>query len=177
MRLPRIAVARKPAFAFGVFFAAGLVFGLALLLLPRAAVPISWFNLVLHMGLGVTTTVLVATIALVCVAVTLLPTRYRDSLLLGAAGRLAAKFVGSSSMRAVAFLVGIDCVIAYTRDWHAFVGVLSATIWFAALRRLTIENATGIPHPTIAAVCAGWLIGTSFQPTIAHFLSIATHLV
>ena len=177
MRLPRLAVARKPVIAFGAFCAAGLMFGLALLLVPRSAVPIGWFNLVLHVGLGVTTTVAVSAIALVCVAVTLLPTRYRDSLLLGAAGRLAAKFVASSSLRAVAFLAGLNCVIAWSRDWHAFAGVLSATIWFAALRRLTIENATGVPHPTVAALCTGWLIGTSFQPTIAHFLSFATRLV
>ncbi|SIO61582.1 hypothetical protein [Paraburkholderia phenazinium] len=177
MFLPRFVVTHKSELLLGILFLAGVALGLAVLLVPHSTVVTILLTRALKLILGITTIVNYAVVALLCVASTLLPTRYRNSVLLSAGARVAAKRVARLSMRAVAALLGLNCVIAYSHDWHALAAVLSATVWFLALRRLTIENTTGIPHPRVAAACAGWLIGVSFQPTIGHFVALAMHVV
>jgi hypothetical protein len=177
MTPPRFVVRRKTELLLGAWFLTGVAFGLVVLRLPSSSVAATWLARALKFGLGTTTVVNGAVVTLLCIAVTILPTRYRNSVLLGAGARVAAKFVAPPCLRAASLLLGLSCIIAYTHDWHAFASVLSAAIWFIALRRLTIENATGAPNLSIASACAGWLIGVAFQPSIGHFVGFATHLV
>lgn len=177
MTPPRLVIRHKSKLLLGASFLTGVVFGLVVFLLPSSSLVATWITRGLKFALGTTTVVGGAVVALLCVAVTILPTRYRNNVLLSAGARVAAKLVARSCLRAAALLLGLSCIIAYSHDWHAFASIFSATIWFIALRRLTIENATGAPNLPIASACAGWLIGVAFQPSIGHFVGLATHLV
>lgn len=168
---------RKTELNLGAFFLVGLVFGLAVLRLPSIAIESSWLMVVLGFALKINALCALATIVLLSSVGGTLPTRYRDSLLLIAVGRVFAKLVSELSLRVATFLLGLSCVVAYSRDWHALSTFLIVTIWFVALRKLVLEHASGAPRSNITTACAGWILGVSFQSEISHLGALALHLI
>lgn len=165
---------RKTELNLGAFFLVGLVFGLAVLRLPSIAIESSWLMVVLGFALKINALCALATIVLLSSVGGTLPTRYRDSLLLIAVGRVFAKLVSELSLRVATFLLGLSCVVAYSRDWHALSTFLIVTIWFVALRKLV---ASGAPRSNITTACAEWILGVSFQSEISHLGALALHLI
>ena len=155
------------------FFAIGITFGIAGLALPHSITMTPWFAEAVRLTLGVSGTTVGAFVAFLCVAMTIFPTPLRKSPFFSAGAKVIAKQVARTCSHAIALLLGLNCIVAYAQDWHAFTGFLSIAVWFLALRTLMLENATGMPRPTFAAASAGWLIGVTFQPTVSHILTIA----
>ncbi|WP_155751247.1 hypothetical protein [Burkholderia anthina] len=168
---------RKTELKLGAFFLVGLAFGLAVLRLPSITTESSWLMVALGFTLKINALCALATLVLLSSIGGTLPTRYRNSLLLAAVGRVFAKLVSGLSLRATTFLLGLSCVVAYSRDWHALSTFLIVAIWFVALRKVVLEHASGAPRANATAACAGWMLGVSFQSEISHFAALALHLI
>ncbi|VWC75939.1 hypothetical protein BLA39750_00870 [Burkholderia lata] len=167
----------KTEIRLGAFCLIGLAFGLAVLQLPSIAAKSSWLMALVGFTLKINALFAFAMVALLSSVGGVLPTRYRDSLLLVAISRVCAKFASGLSLRAAMFILGLSGVVAYSRDWHALSTFLIAAIWFAALRKLVLEHASGAPRPNVTAACTGWIFGVAFQSEISHLGSLAMHII
>ncbi|WP_155637424.1 hypothetical protein [Burkholderia cepacia] len=109
----------------------GLALGLATLTLPYAVTASQWTALVLGIVLKIKQILAFSIVALLCCAGVTLPTRYHNNRLLSAGARVAAKIGSGLSLRVAMFLVGLNLVVLYSRDWHAFSAFLTTTIWLS----------------------------------------------
>ncbi|WP_186206341.1 hypothetical protein [Burkholderia gladioli] len=159
----------------GISALLGVALGLAVLTVPSTIFGYAWqgllFGILLKFG---KIFFLLSVAALAAIGAQWLP-RLRSSMWANKLAHSAANRMCALALNAAALLAGLNSVVFFCHEAHAFLVFFNGAIWLLALRQFVIEQASGAPRTNVTAACTGWMVGVSFQPNIAHFMAMAIH--